>query len=275
MLKGAERVQVLTGAGSAPLDPSAPAPSGTLRHLAAPFSTLLDTLIATVIAPVCACCEQPLDDTLHGAVCGRCWSAIPPPAFPICAICGDALPTWRTDVVDTRCSRCRRRRRVITRGRSIAVYEGRLRDILQRLKYDGRRSVAKALGERMAAAGADVLEGADALVPVPLHWRRRYSRGFNQAEALAVHVGLPVMRAIVRTRRTVTQTDLPEPQRRQNVSGAFAIRRRARVQGLTLVLVDDVSTTGATLDACAGVLLDAGAKDVRALTAARAAARLP
>ena len=199
---------------------------------------------------------------------------MPPPSFPICDICGDSLPTWRTDIAETRCTRCRRRRRVITRGRSIAAYEGPLRDILQRLKYDGRRSVAKELGERMAAAGAEVLDGADALVPVPLHWIRRYSRGFNQAEALARHVGLPVIRALRRARRTVTQTDLPEAQRLENVSGAFAIRRRARVYGLTLVLVDDVSTTGATLDACARVLLDAGAKEVRALTAARAAARL-
>ena len=164
---------------------------------------------------------------------------------------------------------------MITRGRSIAAYEGPLREILQRLKYDRRRSVAQGLGERMAMAGAEVLDGADAVVPVPLHWIRQHSRGFNQAEAVAVHVGLPVMRALRRTRRTVTQTDLPEAQRHQNVSGAFAIRRRARVHGLTLVLVDDVSTTGATLDACARVLLDAGAKEVRALSAARAAARLP
>ena len=236
---------------------------------------LLDALIATVIAPLCACCEQPLDATLHGAVCGRCWNSIPPPSLPICDTCGDALPTWRSDLAEARCTRCRRRPRVITRGRSLAPYEGHLRDILQRLKYHGRQSVAKGLGQRMAAAGEEVLDGADALVPVPLHWRREYSRGFNQADALARHVGLPVLPALRRKRRTVTQTDLPEALRLQNVSGAFAIRRRAPVRGLTLVLVDDVSTTGATLDACARVLLAAGAKDVRALTAARAAARLP
>ena len=126
----------------------------------------------------------------------------------------------------------------------------------------------------MAAAGSQVLDGADALVPVPLHWFRRFQRGFNQAEALARHIGLPVEPALRRRRPTVTQTDLPESQRLQNVAGAFTLRRGARVHGRVLVIVDDVSTTGATLDACATVLLGGGAKEVRALTAARAVSRL-
>lgn len=127
----------------------------------------------------------------------------------------------------------------------------------------------------MARSGAEVLDGADALVPVPLHWIRQYRRGFNQAEELARGVGLPVVDALRRSRRTVTQTDLPEGQRLANVSGAFRLRRGVTICGQVLVLVDDVSTTGATLDACARVLLAGGAAEVRALTAARAAARLP
>ena len=236
--------------------------------------TFADALIASLIAPVCACCEQPLDDTLHGAVCAGCWNSIPSPSFPICDTCGDALPWWRADA-DARCTRCRRRPRAITRGRSIASYEGTLRDILHRLKYDGRRSLARPLGERMARAGEGVLREADALVPVPLHWIRHYRRGFNQAEELARGVGLPVVRALRRSRRTVTQTDLPEAQRLANVGDAFRLRRSARITGQVLVLVDDVSTTGATLDACARVLLEGGAAEVRALTAARATSRLP
>jgi ComF family protein len=223
---------------------------------------------------VCACCDLPLDDTLDGCVCAHCWNSIPPPSLPICDVCGDALPSWRAEA-DTRCTRCRRRPRVITRGRSIASYEGTLRDVLHSLKYDGRRSIAKGIGERMAQSGAEVLDGADALVPVPLHWIRQYRRGYNQAEELARCIGLPVVDALRRSRRTVTQTDLPEAQRLANVSGAFRLRRSVRITGQVLVLVDDVSTTGATLDACARVLLDGGAAEVRALTAARAAARLP
>lgn len=146
--------------------------------------------------------------------------------------------------------------------------------VLHALKYDGRRSVAKGLGSRMAAAGAEVLDAADGVVPVPLHWIRQYSRGFNQADELASHIGPPVIRALRRSRRTVTQTDLPEAQRLRNVSGAFRLCGGLDVRDKILIVVDDVSTTGATLDACAQVLLDAGAREVRALTAARAAGRL-
>ena len=163
---------------------------------------------------------------------------------------------------------------MITVGRSIGPYDGTLREIIQAFKYNRRRSLAGPLAERMAAAGPDVLAGADALVPVPLHFLKEYSRGFNQAADLATHLGIDVLHTLRRTRATVTQTDLPESKRHDNVEGAFALRRNVP-PGSVLVVVDDVSTTGATLDACARVLLEAGAREVRGLTAARAAARLP
>jgi ComF family protein len=160
-------------------------------------------------------------------------------------------------------------------GRAIGPYEGTLREILHALKYGRRRSVAKPLAARMAAAGADVLAGANLVVPVPLHFTRQYSRGFNQAADLASHLGVPVAKALRRTRKTVTQTNLPESGRFENVREAFAMRWKADVSGRVVVVVDDVSTTGATVDACARVLLEAGAKEVRGLTAARAASRRP
>ena len=125
----------------------------------------------------------------------------------------------------------------------------------------------------MRDAGAQVLAGADAVVPVPLHAARERSRGFNQARELAQHLSLPVLDALVRTRNTSAQADLPKARRDANVRGAFALTRGVDVDGLVLVLVDDVSTTGATLNACAEPLLDAGAREVRALTAARAPLR--
>lgn len=123
----------------------------------------------------------------------------------------------------------------------------------------------------MRIAGRDVLDGADLVVPVPLHRSRERSRGFNQARELARGLGCPMLDALVRTRRTASQADLTAAKRQSNVRGAFEWRGRA-LTGLTVVLVDDVSTTGATLNACAAVLLDAGATDVRALTAAKAVA---
>jgi len=124
----------------------------------------------------------------------------------------------------------------------------------------------------MREAGGDVLAGADLVVPVPLHRSRERSRGFNQARELARHLDLPIADALARRRNTPSQADLPAARRYANVRGAFAIAAPARVARRTVVLVDDVSTTGATLHACAAVLLDAGAAEVRALTAAKAVA---
>jgi ComF family protein len=138
------------------------------------------------------------------------------------------------------------------------------------LKYDARRSLARPLGEMMRARGADVLGDASCVVPVPLHPSRRRERGFNQARDLARHLGLPVVEALARVRRTAPQTELSAEERRTNLDGAFATSRRVRkLIGATIVLVDDVSTTGATLEACAQTLRNAGVKEVLALTAAR------
>jgi ComF family protein len=122
----------------------------------------------------------------------------------------------------------------------------------------------------MVERGGDVLAGADAVVPVPLHSSKRRERGFNQAADLAQGVGLTPCMALKRVRATRAQASLPAAQRHGNVRGAFAVTRHAAaLHGAVVVLVDDVSTTGATLDACARTLTAAGVREVRALTAAR------
>jgi ComF family protein len=232
---------------------------------------LADALVAVALAPACAACGDPLDAPTAGPVCGRCWASIRLLTPPLCDACGDPLPPWRAISVPlARCPRCRRAPRAVDRARAIGQYDGALRAIVHALKYDGRRSLAKPLAALMRRGAGALLDGAACAIPVPLHSSRRRHRGFNQAADLAAHLGLPVVHALRRTRATATQTALPAGQRHRNVRGAFAAGRRARqVAGAIVVLVDDVCTTGATLDACAAVLKASGAIEVRAVTAAR------
>jgi ComF family protein len=207
-----------------------------------------DVLLSLILAPPCAVCGRVLERPLAGAVCASCWAATAPrpSSFSLHSI---------------------------TRACAAGVYEGTLRDVIHALKYDGRRSIAPGLARLMVDHGADVIDGADIAVPVPLHRRRQRQRGFNQAEDLARGLRLPVVRALRRIRATPPQVNLPADQRRQNMRDAFALDPRvitARPLGeAVVVLVDDVATTGATLEACARVLKRGGAKEVRALTAAR------
>ncbi|MFL6279271.1 MAG: ComF family protein [Vicinamibacterales bacterium] len=235
---------------------------------------IADALLSVFLAPLCAACAQPLDEPTRGPVCPSCWRAIKSFTGPLCEVCGDPLLSWRTTggAFDT-CPRCRDRDHLVARGRAIGEYDGTLRAIVHALKYDSRKSLARPLASLMTACGSSVLAHADVAVPVPLHRSRKRARGFNQAAEIAGHLTIPAIDSLKRTRATTSQTDLPAGARHANVKHAFAMRRRADVNGRVVVLVDDVSTTGATLEACARVLLEAGAREVRALTAARVVSR--
>lgn len=243
----------------------------------------VDALLAATLAPRCAACGLALDRPLDGPVCAACWSAVHLCTPPFCRTCGDPLPSWRViSLALERCPRCRRRPPFVHTARAAGQYEGTLRDILHAFKYDGRRGLSRRLAALLRTAGGDLLRDAACVVPVPLHGWRRLRRGFNQADVLARELGPPVVHALWRRRATPPQTGLDAAARRRNVRGAFLVspllsrRSHARwVADRTMVLVDDVRTTGATLNACAAVLLDAGAREVRALTVARAAPPAP
>jgi ComF family protein len=241
---------------------------------------LSNGVLAVLLSPRCLICGVVLDAPLGGPVCDTCWRAVVPVTPPLCGACGDALPAWRgCDGSFDLCARCRRQPPSVAVARAAGSYEGVLRQALHCLKYEGRRTLAARLGAMMKDRGRDVLDGADFVVPVPLHWRRRHARGFNQADDLAVGLGPPVLRALRRVRATAPQFGLSASLRRRNLRGAFApprrgvLRRRRhdpRLRGACVVLIDDVSTTGTTLEACAEALKAGGAREVRALTAARA-----
>jgi len=161
----------------------------------------------------------------------------------------------------------------ITIGCAGGHYEGALRDIIHAFKYEGRRSLATPLARLMRKAGTALLHDADCVVPVPLHPLRRLTRGFNQAADLALALERPVVHALWRARATPSQMALPARSRRTNVRDAFILSplidcAAAPIRDSIVVLIDDVRTTGATLNACATVLKAAGAREVRALTIA-------
>ena len=233
-----------------------------------------DALLSVFLAPSCAACDKPLDEPTRGPVCQACWQAIHPFTPPLCDVCGDPLRSWRVITDESRaCQRCRQTKHQVSRSRAIGEYDGSLRAIVHALKYDGRRSVAHHLAGLLAEHGDAVLAGADLVVPVPLHRSRKRTRGFNQAAEIARHLPVASAEVLKRVRPTVSQTDLPAAERHANVRNVFSKRRRADVNDLVVVLVDDVSTTGATLDSCARVLMESGAREVRALTAARVVSR--
>jgi len=167
---------------------------------------------------------------------------------------------------------------------AVDEYDGRMKDIIHALKYDRRRSISPRLGALMRDCGAEVLRDAEGVVPVPLHPRREYGRGFNQAHDLAIHLGLPVLPILRRVVHTQSQIDLPKHERHRNVRDAFAFQpacperewdrsfdraHSSRRDPGVVVLIDDVATTGATLESCARVLRQNGVREIRALTAAR------
>jgi ComF family protein len=243
-----------------------------------PLAYAADALLAALLAPRCAACADPLDHPTMGPVCGACWSAVQAIRPPICRTCGRMVVSWRApeEAADS-CHACRERSNAVDASRSAGRYEGALRQIVHAFKYEGRRTLSTRLGSMLREAGGDLLAGASCAIPVPLHPWRRVRRGFNQAADLAGSLDLPVVHALWRTRATATQTGLTAAQRRRNVRGAFSPSpllsnrvRRALLHDRIVVLVDDVRTTGATLDACARALKGAGAAEVRALTVALA-----
>jgi ComF family protein len=186
--------------------------------------------------------------------CPRCWR--PGPDAGVCFDCQVAPPAYQA-------------------LRAAFVYQGLARELVHALKYRGMSAVAAPMGSLLAAAVLSDVPPPDVVVPVPLSGLRGRTRGYNQAallgRALAQELDLPCSpRALVRRRHTPPQARAAGAEaRRRNVAGAFACRDPAAVAGKRILLVDDVTTTGATLGACAGALADAGAASVWALAFAR------
>jgi ComF family protein len=224
-----------------------------------------------ILPPRCLACGTTVDEP--DALCGPCWAAMTFFAPPWCAVCGLPFPHPMGD--EAICADCARDRPSWDRARAVLRYDKHSRRLVLALKHADRTHLARALGGWMRRAGAEVLDGADLVLPVPLHWTRLFARRYNQAGLLAHAIraagGPPVAPDwLVRRRRTPSQGRLGAAARARNVRGAFALRPGRSIRGKRIVLIDDVLTTGATVEECARVLRRAGAEFVGVLTLARA-----
>jgi ComF family protein len=232
------------------------------------LTALLDPFLSLLYPPRCLVCRA-LGEC---GLCARCLAQIVPVEPPFCRTCGHPFSP------EGGCASCAARRPAFTRSRSLGAYDGILRVAIHQLKYRDRPQLATPLGQALAVSArtqAADLNGLrfDALLPVPMHPIRRRLRGYNQSERLAKIVAtelvLPLWNdALRRTHPTSPQVGLDAAARRTNLQGAFTVLRPEVVAGKTLLLIDDVITTGSSLHECALVLKAAGAQAVFALTLA-------
>jgi ComF family protein len=224
-----------------------------------------------ILPPRCLACGAVVDEV--DALCGKCWASITFFVAPWCTVCG--LPFPHPMGEGAICGACAANPPSWQRARSVFRYDRHSRRLVLMLKHGDQTHLVGAFGRWMHRAGGEVLADADLLVPVPLHWTRLFGRRFNQAALLAQAIraaGGPPVGAdwLVRRRRTPSQGRMGPAARTRNVRGAFALRRGRSVAGRRVVLVDDVLTTGATVEECARVLRQAGAVSVGVLVLARA-----
>ena len=232
-------------------------------------------VLDVALPPLCPACREPLGDR-HG-LCAACWTKLSFIEPPYCARLG--IPFVYDPGPGLLSMEAIAYPPSYDRARAAVRYDDVARALVHTFKYSDHLELAPMLGQWMARAGREMTREADALVPVPLHWRRLWARRFNQSAALALAVsnmtGVQVLgETLRRVRATPQQVGLDKSGRARNVQGAFKVppERKADVAGRRLILVDDVLTSGATVDACARALLRAGAAHVDVLVFARVVA---
>jgi ComF family protein len=237
------------------------------------FAAILAVVGDLLLPPVCIVCRTRIG--AHGLVCGACFSKIDFIAPPLCDRLGVPLP-YDTGSANLS-AQAIANPPAYDRARAAARYSATMRDLIQDFKYRDRHEGLPLFGRWLAKAGKELLADADLIIPVPLYRLRLWSRRFNQSALLAQMTGklsgVPVdCFALRRVKATASQVGLTAKQRKRNVAGAFRLAPDAkdRIKGKRLVVIDDVITTGATMEACAKVLKRTGAVRVDVLALARA-----
>jgi ComF family protein len=244
---------------------------GAVRRAAAAWSQAARLALDIALPTLCVACREPVDGE---GVCGSCWARLSFIAPPFCPRLG--IPFVYDPGPEMLSMEAISDPPAYARARAAVRYDEVAKTLVHALKYQDRTDLAPMMGRWMARAGRELLDQADALIPVPLHWRRGFSRRYNQSGALARaierHSGVKLLsEALRRVRPTAQQIGLNRPQRASNVQGAFQVlsHRQPEIQGRRLVLIDDVLTSGATADACARALSRAKAGQVDVLVFAR------
>lgn len=240
--------------------------SGSVRKLLSRFGR---GALSIVYPPQCIACQAATSDA-H-ALCATCWAGIPFVSEPVCARLGtpfalDFGPGMLSPAAIADPPR-------FDAARAVALHEGVAKAMVARLKYGERLDLARAMARMMVQAGGPLLASADVLIPVPMHRGRLWQRRYNQAALLANEIGLLAGKPVLldtlrRVKRTPPQVGLTRNERRHNLAGAFRIEpgQKPAVEGRHCLVIDDVRTTGSTLNACAHILRQAGAARIDVLT---------
>ena len=241
------------------------------RRVAAAARAVCRAVLDVALPPLCAACREPVEGS---GLCPACWSKLSFITRPYCERLG--IPFQYDPGPGVLSMEAIADPPAYNRARAAVRFDEISRALVHALKYGDRLDLAPMMGRWVGHAGREILAQADVLVPVPLHWRRQWARRFNQSAMLAAAVsadtGVPVAAgALKRVKATVQQVGLTRTERASNIQGAFKVPDKAVVAGRRLVLIDDVLTSGATVDGCARALNRAGAANVDVLVFARVA----
>jgi ComF family protein len=236
---------------------------------------LCRALLDVILPPACHICHSFIPDAAELHICQSCRERLPLVSSPLCSLCG--IPFHGTGS-DHRCGACTLQPPYFDLARAHYLYEGPIRELIHAFKYTRSTHLRSPLALLCleGARGVPAIADLNLIVPVPLHRSRLRQRGFNQAvllgRVMSRHLSLPMIPdALVRTRATEPQIELSAAERRVNVRGAFSVNNYEQIAGRGILLLDDVMTTGSTMDECAKELKKAGAATVVAVTVARTA----
>ena len=234
-------------------------------------------LIAQIISfffPItCSICKTDLDGASQDRICGACRSKLPLIQGFVCLKCGYPLPDG-----GRLCPVCRKKKKhfAFDGMRSVYHYDGDFRNLILSFKYSSRFFLAKEFGRDLAAAydEHDFFKSCDFIVPIPLNILRRFKRGYNQAELLAYELSKIVQKpllknVLLRKKITKAQFRLSKKEREKNIRGSFYVKENPLIKKKSILLIDDIATTGSTVSECANALKKAGVKEVFVLTLAR------